>query len=177
MSNTDVSLPVFAEDELQIMVVPTSWSMEDLLAQSGIFFLKDITDRLRIDSTQIKKIARAIRLSGGSPWDQLGARKVWNHWLIRMSVFAPYYRANLYSPVRDIDPDWDGNRVLQEEGIFYLTDVCRLIPFSPHQIRYQVKRSENAREKFGVWKDENNGIYLVDMALFSVWIRSIWLPD
>ena len=57
---------------------------------------------------------------------------------------------------------------------FYLTDICEKIPFSAHQIRYQVRQNDRSREQFGVWKDEGYKTYIVEMETFSNWIQNVW---
>jgi hypothetical protein len=63
---------------------------------------------------------------------------------------------------------------LNQDGLFLLTDVCRLIPFSTHQLRYQAKRNRNAREEYGIWKDADLNAFVVDMTIFSAWINELW---
>ncbi|MDJ0836247.1 MAG: hypothetical protein QNK37_06990 [Acidobacteriota bacterium] len=174
MSKKNTDDRVFAEDEMNLIDVRADWSPEELLAVSGIFFLKDVAGILNIDSTRIKKRVRNLIEKKREPWKVMGVRKVWNHWMIRMKVFAPYYRRNFTQKTREVAPDWDGNDILKQEGLFYLTDVCKLIPCTPQQIRYQAKRRADARGEMGVWKDEGARGYVVDMAVFGPWFRSEW---
>ncbi len=104
----------------------------------------------------------------------MGVKKIWNHWVVRMSVFANYYRANLVSKVDRINPNWDGNYLLKQKGLFLLSEVSKLIPFTTHQLRYQAKKNPNAREEIGIWKDPDLRAFVVDMERFAPWIRSIW---
>jgi len=169
---------IFEDDEMELKQIRTKLTREQLLRMRGIFFLKDIAEILEIDSTKIKKRARALMREGNSPWEIMGVRKIWNHWFIRMKVFAPYYRKNLVSRVRDIPAEWNPNILLSQRGIFYLSDVCRHIPFTPQQLRYQAKTRKNARTEMGIWKDEELGSYLVDMSIFGPFIRKVWVkPD
>jgi len=94
---------------------------------------------------------------------------------VRMKKFAPYYRAHRLPKIQTVEKSWDGNTLLSQEGRFYLTDVCEKIPFSTHQIRYQVRRCDNPKEEYGVWKDEQYKAYLVDMEKFSKWMKRIWV--
>ena len=165
---------IFAPDEMVLQKVRANISRDELLRTDGVFFLKDIAAILEIDSAVIKKRARAMVEAGKSPWRVMGARKIWNHWIIRMKVFSPYYRRRLISHVRAIPPEWNGNILLGQHGIFYLTDVCRLIPFTPQQLRYQAKRNPDARTELGIWKDVELGAYLVDMGIFGPWINRVW---
>ena len=165
---------IFAADEMNLVEVKSIWSPEELLGKEGIFFLKDIIKVLDLDPAKVKKKAREIREQQKDPWEVMGARKIWNHWIIRMVIFAPYYRQHLISRVRSLKKDWDGNALLRQKGIFFLTEVCRLIPFSAHQIRYQAKRNPNAKIEIGVWKDGELNAFLVDMELFAPWINRLW---
>jgi len=165
---------IFDDDEMKLEQIRTKITREQLLTKQGIFFLKDIAEILEIDSTTIKKRARAMRDRGESPWQVMGVRKIWNHWFIRMKVFAPFYRKHLVSRVRVVPPDWNANILVRQRGIFYLADVCRLIPFTPQQLRYQTKRHPNARAELGIWKDEDLGAYLVDMGIFGPFISRTW---
>lgn len=164
---------IFDADEMMLRNVDPNWTADELLSAQGIFFLKDIGDILDIDTDKIKKEARRLNSAGKNAWETIGAKKIWNHWIVRMSVFALYYQKKLVSKIRKIPPEWDGNRLLKEKGLFLMTEVCKYIPFSTHQIRYQVERTANAREELGVWKDEELNTFVVQMELFSVWVR--WL--
>ena len=165
---------IFEPDEMNLKEIRKSWSREDLLKQAGVFFLKDIVHLLGIDSSKIKLEARKVIARKKSPWQVMGARKIWNHWVIRMKIFAPYYRQYLQPRILKLPQSMDSNKLLQLTGIYLLTDVCRQLPFSAHQLRYQAKRNPNARKDFGVWKDEEINAFVVDMAPFSIWIRQLW---
>ncbi|QTD52382.1 hypothetical protein [Sulfidibacter corallicola] len=159
---------------MSLVQSPKGWSREEVLNYDGIFFLKDIVKILGLDAAKVKRKAREIADSGGSPWERMGARKLWNHWVVRMRIFAPFYREHLVSKVKRPESEWDGNRLLHQRGLFYLTDVCKRIPFSAHQLRYQAKRRENPRREIGVFKDRELNTYLVDMEIFAPWINHIW---
>ncbi len=165
---------IFEADEMQLKEVDPNWSPEYLLAQESIFFLKDVVKVLQIDSIKVKKKARELNQKHKSPWERMGVRKIWNHWIVRMKVFGPFYRKHLVSRVKNIQEDWDGNDLLKQKGLFFLTDVCKLIPFSTYQLRYQAKKNPAAKKEYGVWKDKELNAYVVDMELFAPWIFSLW---
>lgn len=165
---------IFERDEMVLMKVNKSWGVDELLSQTGIFFLKDIVGLLDLDSAKVIKRAREIQEQGQSSWKIMGIRKVWNHWAVRMKVFAPYYREHLRSWVKNIQDDWDSNVLLKQKGIFLLSEVCELIPFSTYQIRYQANKVENSAETYGIWKDEQLNRFVVDMEKFSEWIKRLW---
>ena len=104
----------------------------------------------------------------------MGTRLIGNHWIIRITVFALFYRKYLVSRIRNISSEWDGNKLLEQEGLFFLTDVCKLIPFSTHQLRYQAKRNPRSREEYGIWKDEELNAFIVDMDRFVPFVKSLW---
>ena len=170
----DGSEQIFQRDEMQLVAVESHWTAEEILAIEGIFFLKDIAKALNLEPVKVKIHAKDISVRGEDPWAVMGARKVWNHWMIRMAVFAPYYRKHLISHIRKVSAEWDGNTLLRQKGLFYLTDVCRLIPFTSHQLRYQAKRHEDARKQIGIWKDDELNAFVVDMAVFAPWIARLW---
>ena len=174
MNRKEPKQRIFEEDEMDLRQVDSRWTPKECLEQDGIFFLKDIVKILAMDPIKVKRKAKEIEERHASPWEVMGARKVWNHWIIRMRVFAPFYRKHLVSKVRDISPDWDGNTILEQKGLFYLTEVARLLPFSTHQLRYQAKRNPRAKEEYGIWKDPELACFLVDMERFGPWIRSLW---
>lgn len=166
---------IFQADEMRLLNVKPEWSEEELLDQEGIFFLKDVANKLQVHSSEFKKEARALEKMGQDPWDVMGIRKTWTHWQVRMIRFAPYYRAHRLPKIRSVEKEWDGNDLLSQTGRFYLTDVCEKIPFSTHQIRYQVRRCEDPRNEYGVWKDDQYKAYLVEMEAFSKWMKRIWI--
>lgn len=165
---------IFEEDEMTLMPVNSRWSAEELFAQEGVFFLKDVVKILPADPVKIKKKALELREKGQDPWAVMGARKVWNHWILRMKIFGPFYQKHLVSKVRSVENHWDGNTLLQQKGLFYITDVCRLIPFSTHQLRYQAKRHPDAKRAIGIYKDREINSFVVDMERFAPWIQGLW---
>ncbi len=169
-----VQNPIFAEDEMSLRTVNHAWTAEELVAKKGVFFLKDIVGILDLDPVKVKKHAREINGRHRSAWEVMGARKIWNHWIVRMVVFGPYYQEHLIPRVKPVSKDWDGNSLLEQKGLFYLTEVCKLLPFSTHQIRYQAKKTPSSRERIGVWKDKELNSFVVDMERFAPWVTGLW---
>jgi hypothetical protein len=165
---------IFQDDEMKLGEVDPTWNSETLLKQECIFFLKDIVAPLGLDAAKVKKHTKELERKGKNPWQSMGIGKTWNHWIVRMKVFAPYFRKHLIPKARRIPKDWDGNLLLQQKGTFYLTDVCNYIPFTTHQIRYQAKKNPNSKKEYGVWKDKELQLFLVDMSIFSTWVRTLW---
>ncbi len=165
---------IFEEDEMMLKKVSSDWEQADLLQQDGIFFLKDVTDLLGLDSVKLIKRIKAMIADGENPWTVMGVRKLWNHWAVRMRVFAPYYEQHLRQKVRSVEDGWDSNTLLQQEGRFLLSQVCALIPFTTYQIRYQAKQNVHAREEYGIWKDPALNRFVVEMPIFAGWIKRLW---
>jgi len=168
---------IFNDDETTLMKVSQAWTKDELLSKEGIFFLKDVVHPLGLKSEKVIKIANQFLATDISPWEKMGVRKIWNHWAVRMKLFAPYYREHLVPIFTHIDPNWNGNDLLAQKGIFLLSEACQLLPFTVYQIRYQIKKCENSKEEYGCWKDPNEKRFLVDMAVFSQWIKCLARGD
>ena len=97
--------------------------------------------------------------------------------MVRMKVFADYYRKHLVPKVERVEDHWDGNTLLSQKGRYLLTDVCKKLPFTSHQIRYQANKSRNARAEYGMWKDKDLNAFIIDMEKFSPWIKRLWSGD
>ena len=130
---------IFDQDEMAIISVDSRWMPETLLNKKGIFFLKDIITVLPISGRGVVRLAQKINEAGGDAYASMGVRKIWKHWAVRMTVFAPYYRANLIPLVQRVKSEWTGNQLFSQRGLFYLSDVCQKIPFQAHQIRHQIR--------------------------------------
>jgi len=165
---------IFEADEMQLRTISPEWSAEELLRQEGIFYLKDVVGTLQLTTADFKKKAKDLEKAGKSPWEIMGLRKGWTHWLVRMKRFGEFLHENAMPSIREMDPTWDANTMMSQKGQFYLTDVCEKIPFSAHQIRFQARRNKRSREEYGVWKDEGYKTYVVEMEVFSHWIREVW---
>jgi len=165
---------IFEADEMQLRTISPEWSAEELLSQEGIFYLKDVVGTLQLSTADFKKKATDLEEAGESPWEIMGLRKAWTHWIVRMKKFGEFLHSNAMPTIRDVDPSWDANKLLGQKGQFYLTEVCEKIPFSAHQIRFQARRNRRSREECGVWKDEGYKTYIVEMETFSRWIRGVW---
>lgn len=167
---------IFAPDETMRIELDPNCSADDLLNQEGMIPLKDAARILRFDTGAAKRVSKHFQKLGKNVYEEIGLRKVMGHWMIRMSKFAPYYRQAYPVNYREVNPEWDGNELLAETGIFLLSDVCRLLPFSGHQLRYQAKQLKNPHKAIGVFTDPN-GRYFVDMMPFRAWIERVWLAD
>ena len=164
--------PIFKNNEGKRCDVDPAWSPEQVLAQDGIFYLKDLVKLLSLDRNLLQQLYRNEIRSGLNPWNTLGLRLVFGQYLVNMSVFSTYYQAHLVPCWQEVNRDWDGNELLAQKGVFLLTEVCKNIPFSDRQIRYQCRKNADHREVMGVWRD-SSARYLVDMAVFSVWIKQM----
>ena len=170
----DVIQLMFDQDELRLEDFDHGWSEDEMFDKDGIFYLKDVACKLRMSTAELKKKASDLEKAGESPWEVMGIRRAWTHWLVRMKKFGNYLRNTTIVHVQAVQEDWDANDLLSKKGQFYLADVCDKIPFTTHQIRYQVRRNKNAEREYGVWKDAKHKTYIVEMEVFSKWIRQIW---
>jgi hypothetical protein len=168
---------VFEKDEMILSDFNKDWSPKELLAKQEIFFLKDVVKVLKLDMNKVKKKAKEMEEHGRSPWEVMGCRKIWSHWMVRMKVFAPYYRKHLVPKVKRVEPHWDGNTLLSKKGHYLLTEVCKKLPFTSHQIRYQANKVKNPKQQYGMWKDKDLNAFVIDMEKFSPWIKRLWSGD
>lgn len=165
---------VFDKDEMSLKGIDPNVSSDELLTMDGVYYLKDIAKALDLSPADLKRRAHNFEDKGFDPWDQMGVRKTWSHWIVRMTKFSPYFRKFMLPRLNAVDPKWDSNEMLSKKGIFYLSEVCEKLPITPHHIKYQVRRNKHPREEYGVWKDPEYKTYLVDMEIFSKWIAKIW---
>lgn len=165
---------IFQQDEMALSEVNPEWTQDQLLGQKSIFYLKDIVEPLMLDPVKVKRRANELKKKGKSAWEIMGVRKMWTHWIVRMSIFAPFYKKHFQSKVKPLDPSWDGNTLLKQKGIFLLTSVCKLIPFSAHQLRYRAKTNPKADTEYGIWKEKDLNAFVVDMDIFAVWVKGLW---
>lgn len=173
-SESTETVKVFDTEEMGLLPLDPNKSTDDLLCSMGVYYLKDVARALDVKSQDLKRRAKEIEQKGESPWEVMGIRKTWSHWIVRMSKFAPYFRTAVLPKLAVVEEDWDTNRMLAQKGTFYLSDVCEKLPFSVYNIKYQVRRNPKSRELYGVWKDPDYKTYLVDMEVFSNWIRRVW---
>ncbi len=162
--------PQLFQDDEQLAKIDKLWSVADLLAQPAVFFLKDVCSLLEITAASVLAHAKRLHEQGQDAYAVMGLRKVWNHWYVRMKVFAPYYQAHFMTNIRRIRPGMDTNTLLNQEGIFLLSQVCKCIPFTSNQLRHQARVVPV--EVCGIFKQE--GTYLVHMEIFGQWLSRLW---
>ncbi len=170
-----VKKKIFEPIEMELKDVSSEILPEELLKQDGIYLMNPVAKKLGIDSADLRKKAKDMLAQGRSPWTEMGVRKTLSVWIIRMKTFAPYFESDKYFKILRVNPKWDGNELLTKKGLFYLTDVCRKIPFTPHQFRHQVRQNPNSRTEYGVWWDDDLKHYLVNMDVFSKWVIDLWI--
>ena len=168
---------LFEPDELTFYFVKDRASRDSLLETEGIFYLKDLAGPLRIDPGRVIRRVRQIKRKRQRVYQTMGIAKIWGHWIVRMKVFADHVRVGKFASLSKVEPHWDGNQLLAQDGIFPLTDVCRLLPFAVRQLRYHAIHQANAKETMGVWKDQALNTFVVDMPVFREWVKQIWLEQ
>ncbi len=170
---------VFEKDELKLASIKPNQSIEEVLSKKSIFFLKDVTRLLNLDAGKIIRMAKSL----DDPYGEIGLRKMWGHWVLRMTVFRPYYenhikyRDHFFLKIKSINPSWDANELLAQDGWFFLSQVCRILPFFTNQIRYRVLQSNNPKVEIGCWRDEETKRFVVDMPVFREWIKRLQSGD
>ena len=111
---------IFESDEMELRSISPEWSADDLLSQEGIFYLKDVVGTLQLSTADFKKKAADLEQAGESPWEIMGLRKAWTHWIVRMKKFGEFVKTNAMPSVLEVDEDWDANHLLSQKGQFYL---------------------------------------------------------
>ena len=154
--------------------VDKRWQKGDLLAQRGFFLLEDVAGLLDLTTANVKKKASDLERQGRSPWREMGLVHLMDRWVLRMDVFRKYLGKHRQEKIRQVERHWDANQLLAQEGLFFLEEVCRKIPFTEQQLRYKANQHPHPRHGLGTWKDPEKRVFLVDMAVFSRWIRRIW---
>ena len=165
---------VFGDDERTLIQHPTGETAEELFAQEGVMYLKDVCRALKASIPEIKWLSGTINDNGGDSWTQIGVRKAWTHWIVRISVFREWFHRPDTIIVHTVDRSWSTATLLSQTGYFSLREVCTKIPFNHQEVRSQAQQNPNTRIEYGVWKDEDMGRYLVKMEVFSEWLRKVW---
>ena len=160
----------------KLILTPISprWTLSILLAQSGLFDLDQVAEFLELNPSHIKLAWDQIQRSGRDPWQEIGVRRLFGQWLVWMEAFSGFYLSHLHkNRIRSIPEDWDANRLITQRGVFYLSDVCKLIPFTNATLRYKATDPKIAKV-MGVRKDQVRGTYVVDMETFGPWLADFW---
>ena len=144
------------------------------MRQKALFFLNDLLVPLGLSATMVARRARALARRGQNPYQVMGARRLWGRWVVRMTLFAPFYRRTFLPRPRTIEPAWDANDLLAQDGVFLLRDVCQRLPFSYRSLCYQVRRIPNSKETLGIWYQVYQRRLLLHMPTFARWISAIW---
>lgn len=150
------------------------WGPEELLEQNGRFELSRVAATLNLSTPKVKQEADQLQRLGRSPLQEMGILRTTMGWFVEMEAFRPFYLETAIHWVQNLKPSWDGNQLFAQEGVFYLTEVCQVIPFKPSMVRSQANKAVNSKATIGVWKDEELKAYLVEMRRFAPWIREVW---
>ena len=160
---------------ISLKLVEARWTKSILLGQTGHFCLDQVATLLELSTARVKALSYEIQEKGGNALTTIGAGFFQNRWIVDMPVFASFYLEHLIPRVRMVRAEWDGNQLLSQEGIFYLTDICRKIPFTVQQLRHQARIMPDSRSTCGIWLDNEEKVLLADMKIFGPWITDIWL--
>ena len=168
---------IFEPDEMAMVRVenPKTWTPETLFDTEGIFYVGDVVSIIGIKYGPLIKHVKSLQERNVDPWRAMGMKKIWTQWIVRMKVFAIYYRKHPLRFVRSVGEDWDEKTLLSQEGRFYLVDVCERLPMTSDLIRYRASKSLNPKEECGIWKDRALNRTVVNMKPFAAWIKEIML--
>lgn len=118
---------IFETDEMIFQDIEGHWTKDQLLGKKCLFFFKGVCDFLQLDSAKVKKIAKEKGFLNA--WKEMGVRKIWSHWIVRMIVFQEYYKKYLIPKYRKIEDGWNANQLLERGGVFLLGEACKILPF------------------------------------------------
>ena len=163
----------FHDNRLTLDKVSEHWTPGLLLGQTGLFALEEIAALLDVQTARIKLAVDTAQRAGRNAWNEVGVRCLLGRWVVWMDVFSSYYLGHFYGDTRAVPSTWDANYMLTQKGVFYLNDVCRLLPFTPTMLRYQASKSPDLARVMGIWKKDQ--CYVVDMAVFGPWLQAFWL--
>ncbi len=170
---------LFQADEMRLYLLQEfkHHTKEEILALEGMFYLKDLVKAFSLNRFHLQQILKRFESDPEARYNQIGVGQLWGNWVVRMRVFAPFFRSNHLVQeveVSKIPQGWDANRLMQAKGVFRLVQVCRLLPFSARSFRYRCRMDHWTRETHGIWKDEQSLGYLVDMEVFARWVQELW---
>ena len=159
---------LYAPVELHLVTLGEQDSVETILQTAGIAWLKDIAAPLNVHPDWVKQRSRQY----AHPWKEMGVRKLWTHWLVRLLVFRKWYAANVLR-CDAVDPNWDGNTLLRQKGkTFRLADIKGLVPFALHQLRYRARSNPRSAEEMGICIEK--GVWVVRIDQFAPWVERVW---
>lgn len=78
------------------------------------------------------------------------------------------------SLVQTLPASWTRAEVFNTEGIFYLRDVTKFVPFTTREILRMVNATSNAEDVTGVWRPLRGKAYLVNLRPFFLWCYFRW---
>ena len=98
---------------------------------------------------------------------------MFGHWVVRVSVFQGYYERVLQKGARPLPLDIeDAQEVLKLKGVYLLKEVAWFFPISQQKTIMIARREPQAHRLMGVWKDEIEQKWVVEMTAFAHWLLS-----
>ena len=165
-------IPLYADDKLMQEVDP-DWSPEELLMQEGLFNLTDIAPLLDLD---IRNLTRYAAKLGKEARQKMGLDRVGGLWVVQMRVFAPFYRTNPFRRVKRLPRDWTPEMLKYQDGVFWLTDVCRVLGLNAERVRDQACQDPERFRRRGITPGPDGKRYQVDIGLAMDWLQSLTPP-
>jgi hypothetical protein len=141
------------------------------LPSVGYAYFKDVARCLKMPGEVLLREVR--RNNREEMFQKTGLCQIFGHWMVRLKMFTRYLHEKPYlGRIREVEPDWDGNDLLQQEGYFYLSSVIALLPLNIRQVRYHLLRG-NLPVRYA----KHHNQYLVEMGSFAAWIKHIWFTE
>lgn len=171
------SLP--APNQLMFKSVHGIQSEDELLAQTGWFYLKEIFEILDPEQTGRYKLAfkqiERLKEQDKDPYLVMGYKKFGGRVGVLMERFSPWYCQNLLLKTRRLNANNNFKDFLnQDQGLYRLSEVCKVfenfIPYSYSILKRNADRQKNPRETLGIFKYDTT--YLVEMPQFEQWLKS-----
>ena len=158
--------------DLTVSEIPQAWSALDILNHQGLVSLNDIAERMRFQPEAITEKARKLQNAGCPMWESLGIRKVWNLWVVNMSLFKSFY-LRYFFPYQRIHEHWNHQRIFMENGVFLLDHVCAALP--PQKVTMILKASIHPES--GISEDHQMKCKVIDMKRFRNWFQQAKQED
>lgn len=179
----------FTDEELNYADA-SKMTEEELRNHPGMVRYADMKDPIGCNSYQLHMLLKDVDPIRQE--EEYGVRKMGKHYYVFMPRFKNFLdmltgnseRLKVKRIPKDLDPkkSGDGNAVIKLKGLYYLSAVCKFIPFSflESTIKHQVQKlgePDQQREQAGCWYADAHKAYVVDMQSFVPWfVRNIFRP-
>ena len=163
----------------KMRIVNRKMKPDELLSQTGWFYLKDVFSVLDPHKTgkyklAFKQIERLIE-RGEDPFEVMGRRKFGGRVGILMERFAPWYRENLIFKAQKLNKVLSFQDFLKQRDCYFrLSELCKTYePFLPYSYAILKRNADKQREplkEMGIIKFDTT--YLVALPRFGEWLKT-----